>query len=310
MIGNFHFLRPLWWFACVPLVMFAVRLFRQKSAWIAWSSACDSHLLPHLMQKNGESKRMLSLCVLFGSALCMITGLSGPTWSRYFVPTYQQVAPRVFVLDLSDAMLQNDIQPDRLTRAKFKLHDLLQHHDAGQFGLVVYTSEPFVVSPLTEDGQTIDALLSSLTPNIMPVKGNRLESALEQAQKLLQDAGSSSGEILVFTATLPSEPVVNTAEKLAQNGYFVSVLPILDDKSVLSLFLPLARAGQGDVIAMTDNQDDIETWLRSKHRNIKYEMNDNNDIPVWRDEGRWFLIPALLLLLPAFRRDWLLRITT
>lgn len=309
-MADFHLLRPLWLLAILPLVLLAWYLLRQKPMMHAWNKVCDTHLLPWLMQVNGRKKRTRPLLLLLASALFMIISLTGPTWSRLPVPTYQQIQPRVLVLDMTPEMLSRDLSPDRLSRAKFKLHDLFEHRDAGQFGLVVYTGEPFVVSPLTDDGQTIDALLPSLTPGIMPVRGNRLESALEQAGELVKQAGSQTGQILVFTAHPPSQPAVNAAKRLSRQGIDTSVIPVIARSSSSELFKRLATAGHGEVIRFTDSPADIDHWLTISRANQRFGINLQNDIPIWRDQGRWFLIPALLLLLPVFRRGWLQRINT
>src|SRR5262249_40593683 len=162
---------PWWLLAALPLLGLLWSLWRQSPRVLAWAAVCDRHLLEYLMQSKGQGRRHLALLSLFISGLCMCISLAGPTWSRLPVPLFKQIQPRVLVLDMSNAMLENDLTPDRLTRAKFKLHDLFKRRDIGQFGLVVYTGEPFVVSPLTDDARTIDSLLSSLSPDIMPVEG-------------------------------------------------------------------------------------------------------------------------------------------
>lgn len=306
MMTEFHFMRPLCLLCLLPLAALIWYLFRQNSLVTPWSKVCDAHLLPHLIQTKSYSRRTFALLLLFVSLLLMIIALAGPTWSRFPVPTYQQMQPRVLVLDMSESMLEQDLKPDRLSRAKFKLHDLFQHKDVGQFGLLVYTSEPFVVSPLTEDGQTIDALLSSLTTDIMPVDGQQLSSALEQASQLITQAGFQKGEILVLTASTPSREAIDEAQTLSRLGIHTSVMPIIKADTPLNpLFQELAKAGQGEVIAFSDTSSDLDQWLSTTKGGEQYTANLQNDIPVWRDQGRWFLIPALVLLLPAFRRGWL-----
>ena len=306
---EFHFIRPLWLLTLLPLLTLVWYVFHQTSSMTAWSKVCDVHLLPYLLQSKGSSRRVFSRLLLAVSGLLMIISLAGPTWSRLPVPTYQQIQPRVVVLDMSEAMLMNDLSPDRLTRAKFKLHDLFQHQDVGQFGLVVYTGEPFVVSPLTDDGQTIDALLASLSPDIMPVAGQQLASALEQASQLIARAGFQHGQIVVLTASTPSTEAVSVANMLAKAGIDTSVMPILShDKPLDPRFQQLAEAGQGQLIHFSDTSTDIQQWLAATHGNQHFAASLQNEIPVWRDQGRWFLIPALLLLMPAFRRGWLQRI--
>ncbi|WP_133127625.1 vWA domain-containing protein [Legionella nagasakiensis] len=307
MMTEFHFIRPLWLFSLLPLALLAWFLMRRKPAMQAWGEVCDPHLLSHLMKTQSQSKRVTSLLLLMNSALLMVIALAGPTWSRLPVPIYKPIQPRVVVLDMSDAMLINDLPPDRLSRAKFKLHDLFRKKGVGQFGLVVYTGEPFVVSPLTDDAETIDALLSSLTPDIMPVEGHRLNIALRQAGQLITQAGFHHGEILVLTAESPSSAAIDEAKALANQGIHTSVMPILKSPSS-TMFQQLASAGQGEVLPFADTSTDLEQWLLTTGKERQFGADLQNDVPVWRDQGRWFLIPALFLLLPVFQRGWLQRI--
>lgn len=308
---EFHFLRPLWLLMLLPLLLVAGLLLRQGSLSSAWNNVCDEHLLPFLIHMKGRSRRSFSLVLLLLSGLFMVISLAGPTWSRLPVPTYHPIQPRVVVLDMSTAMLEKDLTPDRLSRAKFKLHDLFQHQEAGQFALVVYTGEPFVVSPLTEDGQTIDALLSSLTTDIMPVEGQELSEALRQAEKLITQAGFNYGQVLVLAASTPSPAAIAAAKTLAQSGIHTSIIPLSNhNASPNPLFQQLAKAGQGKLIPYSDTSADIEQWLSATSGEHQYAANLQNEMPVWRDQGRWFLIPALLFLLPVFQRGWLQRINT
>ncbi|MDF1756808.1 MAG: VWA domain-containing protein [Legionellaceae bacterium] len=310
MLADAHFLRPFWLFAFVPLLMIAFSLFKHKSAAKTWHKVCDPHLLPYLLKSHKKSMRLFPLLLLISSGSCMILALAGPTWSKLDVPTYQQIQPRVILLDLSEDMLQDDLSPSRLDRAKFKLHDLLMHQNAGQFGLIAYTSEAFVVSPLTEDGKTIDALLPSLNLNVMPIGGNNLESALKLSKTLFSSGGSKSGDILILTSQIPSSQAVDAALKISREGLRVSVIPILKNKSVNPFFSPLTKAGGGKVISLTNDESDIIKWLKLTDVKSSYQANDMTNIPLWRDEGRWFILLALLQLMPVFWRGWLQRVNT
>lgn len=308
MMAEFHFLRPWWLLAIVPLIAFILLLWQQKPKLHAWSEICDSHLLDHLLQRKGQGKRMFSLFFVFLSVLFMILSIAGPSWYKLPVATYKPIQPRVLVLDMSDNMMATDLTPNRLSRAKFKLHDLFGRKEIGQFGLVVFTGEPFIVSPLTDDGQTISALLSTLTPDIMPVGGQKLDTALNEASNLIKQAGYEQGQILVLTADTPSSGAIKTAEKLARNGIDTSIMPVKADKNLNPLFQQFANAGQGQLLEYSSDSSDLEQWISASSKNEEYALSKGNDIPLWRDEGRWFLIPALLLLLPVFRRGWLQRV--
>ena len=308
-MAEFHFLRPLWLFAFLPAIGIALALLKNKNAATIWSKVCDAHLLQPLLVSHGRGQRLSFILTIFFCICGMILALAGPTWSKITVPTYQKLNPHLILLDLSTDMLQQDLSPDRLTRAKFKIHDLLMQPNAGQFGLMAYSSEPFVVSPLTDDAQTIDILLSPLSPKILPVDGNRLDQALLEAKTMFGAIGVHNGQILILTGQVPSAEAVYTAQTLGQEGYSVSIMPLVGDTSARALFAPLAKAGHGIVLSFTDSNADIQHWLalRSRKGN-RYQMNQQDDVSIWEDQGRWFLVPSLILFLPLFRRGWFERI--
>lgn len=308
MLHDFHFLRPWWLLLLIPIIFLSYHLSKQKPALQAWRHICDPQLLTYLLKTNAKPQQPWALYLLISSCLLMVIALAGPTWLRRPVPIYQAIKPHVMILDLSEDMLQHDLLPTRLARAKFKIHDVLQQTGIGQFGLIVYTSEPFVVSPLTNDGQTIAALLPALAPNLMPVQGNRLDLALKEVSPLLSSAGANHGEVLVLTGKIPTHDSIEAAIQLADKGIYVSVIPMLVDPMANALFKPLARAGHGHVISFSHTNQDIKRWLSNTHTSATYQTNTQEEIPLWYDEGRWFLLAALILLMPIFRRGWLQRL--
>lgn len=308
MIANIALLRPWWLLMILPLLGLSFILWRHQSKLHAWSAICDAHLLDHLMQKKERKQDHSPFLYLLLSIMFLILSLSGPAWERLPISTYKPVQPRVLVLDMSENMMVDDLTPNRLSRAKFKLHDLFARKNIGQFGLLAFTDEPFLVSPLTDDGQTISSLLSSLTPDIMPINGQNLASALEEASKLIKQAEFTQGQILVLTADSPSNEAIALAKKLSTTHIYSSIMPIKADKHRNPLFQHFADAGEGLLLKYQSDSSDLDQWINAGI-NQQLALSEDENIPLWRDEGRWFLIPALILLFPVFRRGWLQRMS-
>lgn len=311
LFSNFHFLRPWWFLALLPaLVLFGSLLRGPLATMQGLSLLCDVHLLKKLVYQSGESKRLGALLLWGISYFFLVISLAGPTWSKYPVAVFQSIAPRVLIMDISDAMLEKDLQPDRLTRAKFKLHDLLTRIDQyGQTGLVVFTSQAFVVSPLTEDANTIDSLLESLNPQVVPVTGYRLDRALGVAEDLLHQAGYAQGQILVLSAETPQTAAIEKAGQLARSGIITSIIAVQSAAQLNDLFQRLGDAGQGISEVITNDASDLTAWVHLEKSVQRTQIKEEKDkIPIWRDQGRWFLLPTLLFFLPAFWRRWILRV--
>ena len=300
---TFHLIRPAFLLLFIPLIYLGFVLYRQKKQSTPWSMVCDAHLLPYLLQNNTLTKQTKNEHALrLVLAGLMILALSGPSMFHVSVPYYEPIRPQVILLDLSENMLKTDLKPTRLSRAKFKLNDLFQQKNTGFMGLIAYTEEPFVASPLTNDTKTIAALLDDLTPDIMPVDGLNLQAALEEAATLIQQSGSKTGDILVLTGEPPTKRDIDYAKKLAQQGLHLSILPLCKATTDTPLFEAFSSQGQGYALSFSDDSSDIKRWLnRSKHRET-YRASLNNDIFFWRDDGRLLLIPITLLYLMLFRR--------
>ena len=101
--------------------------------------------------------------------------------------------------------------------------------------LVAYGPEPFVVSPLTGDAQTIADQVPRLSSDLVPVPGpRRTDLALEAAVDLLAQAGAGQGEVILISdgvgedsGDTPAGPAsVAAARTLAEAGHRLSVLAV------------------------------------------------------------------------------------
>ncbi len=236
----------------------------------------------------------------------------------------------VLLLDLSRSMDATDVRPTRLTRARLKLIDILKRRKEGQSALIVYAADAFIVSPLTEDAETIVAQVSSLETTLMPQQGSRPDLAIDMAQQLLVQAGAPHGDLLLISDGLenvPQDVLKSSVEELTLAGYRLSILGVgdaegapialpdggfLKDRSG-AIVIPrmdetalrdLAQQGGGHYQSMRVDDRDIAsllagTWLE---REASLEASQGFKADQWREEGPWLLLLLLPLVLVAFRR--------
>lgn len=300
---EFHFIRPVFLLLFIPYLIFLLLFFQSKYKQNPWYKVCDKHLLDFLLVSGNKKNSIFNKILLFTSLFFMIIALSGPAIHKKEVPIYKKADPFVVVLDMSEDMFINDINPSRFTRAKFKLKSIFtKAKDLGQFGMVVYTKEPFILSPLTQDANTIVQLLDALNEDVMPIQGQNLSLALKQAQELITQAGFSRGNILVLTANYPTKEDLTRVSKISEDNIFTSIMPVLKPPYDDNSFIEFAKKGHGKYLVFTNDNKDITNFVNAPSNQIKKQTNN---LLVWQDEGIKFLIPALILLLPFFRRGWL-----
>lgn len=323
LISHFQLLRPWWLLALIPLTLMLIRLWRNSSAECHWQDVCDPQLLPYLLIGSRQPRRYCYTAILGFCWLCSVIALSGPTWQRLPLSVYKAQQAQVVVLDLSANMTAADIKPNRLTRARYKLLDMLHHSQEQQTGLIVFTSKPFVVSPLTQDAETIATMVPALSPSIVPVKGEDIGAALTKAAGLFKQASVSKGRIILITASKPTRKDEAIAARIKDEGFKLWVLGVgtaLGAPTVSSVFddgttTPmarldrtslerLARIGGGRYIPFSDTNADVESIVQAAHPNFTDTQKTAQTLEIWVDQGYWWILPILILMGLTFRRGW------
>lgn len=329
-LSEFHLLRPAWLLALIPLAFALWRLSRDSGGAAAWRGLVDAHLLPHLLA-GGEGRRHRLPLLLLGVAGVLATlALAGPVWQRLPAPAFQAQAERVIVLDLSRDMNATDLAPSRLAHARYEVLDLLHRFREGQTALIAYSAEPYVVSPLTGDARTIAAQVPELSSDLLPVEGAKQTGlALEEAGKLLTQAGSVHGQVILVTDGLDNPAAaLEAARALKQQGYRLSVLGVgtasgapvpaenggfvhtangavsiakLDSATLRSL----ASTGGGRYVTASMDDSDVEALVADAPVQRSQTGDGSIVADQWREEGPWLLLVLLPLAALAFRRGWI-----
>lgn len=329
-IEHFHFLRPMWLLALLLLPLLAWLWRRRLRHADPWRRICDPQLLPHLSQGSEGRLHAGPVPWLAGAGLVLgVLALAGPAFRMAPQAVVRLQSPLVIAVDLSDHMRATDLKPDRMARVRFKLADLLARRKEGQTALIGYAGDAFTVAPLTDDAGALADLAAALSPDVMPLQGQRADRAIELALQLLRDAGHSHGDLLIFTDQVDARGL-DAARRAQAAGLRVSVLgvgtakgapvpqprggflpdsqggillPKLDTESLLAL----ARTGTGRYAELRVDDADLRSLGILQARTDADAATQVADASrqAWHDEGPWLLLLLLPLAALAFRRGWL-----
>ena len=328
MLSEFHFIRPYWLLALLPLLVFILLSFKNKLQLASWQAVCDADLLPFILQEKPTKQSRFPLFASSLAAILVILALAGPAWQRIPTPVFRNAAALVIVLDLSRSMDASDIKPSRLARARYKISDLLNKRKDGQTALVVYAASAFTVTPLTDDTETINSQLTALTSDIMPAQGSNSAVALLLAVQLFKNAGLQKGQILLITDDDKIEQAIAQAElpstiqlsilgvgtqagapiKLAQGGFLKDANGNIVLARLNSRALQKAAQNSGGIYQqITDTDADIERLSDYFDQTAKHSDALNNDLLLenWLEAGVWLMLPVLFLSALSFRRGLL-----
>ncbi|WP_417883009.1 vWA domain-containing protein [Vibrio rumoiensis] len=321
-MSDFQLLHPAWLYAIIPAIFLSVWLYRKPKT--------TSLIATHLSQQLGldQTRTHSSVVGLLLSAwLIAIIALAGPSFEKQSVPSFGVNNARVIVMDMTLSMYATDLAPNRLTQARYKVMDLLPALKEGTTGLVAYSADGYMISPLTNDTNTLASLIPNLSPDIMPTRGSNAGAGVKKAIDMLTQAGHQQGDIILVADGLSSAESDDIATQLKGTNWHLSVMSVgtaqgapirlpsgdmfthngttVVAKADLNALQSLAQTGHGVYTALRTDDVDIQTLAQSlNHVELKnhQENKGSPELEVHINHGFWLLPILLILALGAFRR--------
>jgi Ca-activated chloride channel family protein len=327
MIETLHFLRPLWLVAipAIALVWWLVRRRETQGRTVA------AFVAPHLrdaLTVNREAHGKYR--AVDGVAMAMLSAAiaaAGPTYSKQLSPWFEETAPLVVAIKVTDSMRSNDLLPTRLDRARFEVLDLIEARTGSRTALIAYAGSAHIVIPPTTDAKVLKVFLESLDPAVMPVPGTDAGTVLPPALQLLGEE-QATGTLLFVNdgfdgadidaladfARAPATPAM-AALVVGTDAGGVALLPDgspvlsetggpLDTRIDVGVMNRLAREAGVSVVRAEPGDADTRRLLRIIESNLR--QADDPDAE-WKDQGWWLVWPAMLLSLFWFRRGWTMK---
>jgi len=329
MPADFHWIRPEWLLLIPAIVAVAVLLARRQLGAGHWREVIDPVLMPYVLSRTpgrGVDHRWWLLGL---AGIVAIVALAGPAWQRIEQPVFRAEQAIVVALDLSRSMDAQDIEPSRLARARLKILGMLERRQSGQTALLVYTANAFTVTPLTDDTDTIAALVNSLSTDIMPSRGSYPEVGIRKGLSLLEQASVGYGEVLLVTDGGSSPAAEKAARDLKSAGYTLSILGVgtregapiprtaggfvTDNRGAIAVarleergLRDLAAEGGGRFAVLSSDDSDLDHLLSGEISAAAAADDDSLVTDRWREEGPWLVLFLLPLAALAFRKGWVL----
>ena len=121
----------------------------------------------------------------------------------------------LFAVDTSRSMLTQDVNPDRLTRARLAVADLLAKLEGDRVGLIAFAGSAFLQCPLTLDYDAFRQSLDALDTNVIPKSGTDIVSAISEAGAAFR-TGAKNHKLLVLITD--GEDLAGNAVSTAQTA--------------------------------------------------------------------------------------------
>ena len=148
----------------------------------------------------------------------LAVALARPQWGVRQTEIGQEGVQVVAVLDVSASMLARDVRPDRLTRAKLELFDLMDRLDGDEVAVVLFSGAAFVQLPLTSDYETARRFLDSASPRSISAQGTVVGRAIRTALGAFDLDREGSKVMVLMTDGEDSENEALAAAREAANA--------------------------------------------------------------------------------------------
>ncbi|MDB2414766.1 VWA domain-containing protein [Rickettsiales bacterium] len=327
---DFHFTDPIWlWgFLIVPVIWFLFSFYKDYgNVSEKIRNFIDPQLLEHIIADSPKHKAKLWLKHISLSLIItlFLLAMAGPRWDYQETELFQSDASMVILLDLSRSMEANDVSPSRMIRARQEIEDLANLSQGNKIGLIAFARVPHIVSPITDDMETIKHLLPSLNPDLISQQGSNIVPAVEIASRMLNAEPGENKMIVVMSdgefedaasmfdikdylgknislhtlglGTIEGAPVPDGKGNLFKEGGKI-VISKLDQIKLNEL----AKIGNGTNMIASYLDDDSKTLL-SVLKKDENALEQKRKVRQWEERFYIPLAIAMLLLLPFFRRS-------
>lgn len=156
-------------------------------------------LRSRILPSGGRSRHWISAILIAASMTLLCLALMDIRWGKTWREVPQKGIEVMFVLDVSRSMLAEDVTPNRLSRAKQQITDLLDEMAGDRVGLVVFAGDARQSVPLTSHYEDFKQTLDAVGPHTVRVGGSRLGDALKAAANGFISKTNDHKAIAVFT---------------------------------------------------------------------------------------------------------------
>ena len=202
-----------------------------------------ARLRSQILPSGTSSRHWMSAMLITASMSLLCLALLDIRWGKTWREVPQKGIEVMFVLDVSRSMLAEDTAPNRLSRAKQLIKDMVDEMAGDRVGLLVFAGDTRQSVPLTSHYEDFKQTLDSVGPHSVRVGGSRLGDAMKAAADGFISKTLNHKALVVFT---DGEDQASTPVEVAKQ--------IHDEKGVRIFTVGLGDIDQGARIPDTDDR--------------------------------------------------------
>ena len=332
----FRFANPqyLWLLLALPvlLVLFALAARSRRKRLARFGRP---GLLDELMPEVSTGRILLKFILFCLAVLLIVLAAARPQFGSKLREEKAQGIEMMLTVDVSNSMLAEDFQPNRLERTKYAIGKLFEGLKQDRVGLVVFAGEPKVQLPITSDYRIAQAFARRIDPSLVEVQGTAIGKALEQALLAFSsDTEQSHGRVIILITDGENhdDNAIAVAERAAEMGVRIYTIGIgTPEGAPIQINGDFIKDENGEMVVSKLDEEALAriaeitggAYVRSTTQSIGLDeivkaINEMEQTELstvrfeeFNEQYQYLLIAALVLLLAEFllldRRNPLLR---
>jgi len=267
------------------------------------------------IEKRVVSKRTRALFVILAMAT-LIVALARPQMDNGEIKVKSNFVNVVAAIDMSKSMFSNDVYPNRFEFAKKKFFDSLGYFKKSKIALIGFSTQTFLISPLTEDFHSLKFLAKNLNLDYLSLKGTDIMATLESANNLFADEKKKI--LILFTDGGDQSEFGKEIAYAKEHNIVVYIYNIGTEKGgVIKDKNGALKDKNGDIVVVKRTDNIKELAMQTGGAYMKYSLakddikiladniqnanqDKNEEISVIKDRKELFYYPLILAIFLLF----------
>lgn len=187
----------------------------------------DPELLAQLMPNVSKYRPDVKFWIVFVAIGLFAVLLARPQFGSKLETVKRKGVEVMIALDISNSMLAQDVQPNRLEKAKRLISRLVDKLDNDKVGMIVFAGDAFTQLPITTDYISAKMFLESINPSLISKQGTAIGEAITLAARSFTPQEGVGRSIIVITDGENHEGgALEAAKEAAKKGIQVNVLGV------------------------------------------------------------------------------------
>ena len=190
----------LWLLVLIPILVTLI-WWKGRSLKKVQDQFFEQQLFETLRTGFWEAGNLIKMTLMIAGLVFIIIAIAGPKIGTEVREVKRRGVDMLVALDLSASMNAEDVRPSRLDKAKFEIRRLIERLKGDRIGLVVFTGEAYLQSPMTLDYSALLLFLEIVDTDQMPSSATDFKAAMEtslNAFESLEETATEAAKVLLI----------------------------------------------------------------------------------------------------------------